>query len=88
MARELQLASIHVVEGHSLVVPLIIDGLPPAIEALGRRWERKREFHLTAVAARVIKAAAGDRDDVWSGVVTAASGRRLVRSPLATSSGG
>jgi hypothetical protein len=74
--RELRQASIHVVEGESLVVPLIIEGLPAEIEVLGRRWHRKREFHLTAVAARVIEGieSAGS---VWDTIVEVASGRRL-----------
>jgi hypothetical protein len=74
---ELRQASVHVVKGQSLVVPLIIDGLPDVIEALGRRWQRKREFHLTAVAARVIEQASGGADDAWDRVISAASGRWL-----------
>jgi hypothetical protein len=71
--RELPQASIHVVEGHSLVVPLVIEGLPPEIEVLGGRWLRKREFHLTAVAARVID----ELSAPWATVIEVASGRRL-----------
>jgi hypothetical protein len=75
--RELPQASLHVVEGHSLVVPLIIEGLPPEIEILGRRWLRKREFHLTLVAARVIDGLDKGPRPVWDRVVESASGRRL-----------
>jgi hypothetical protein len=75
VGRDLPQASIHVVAGQSLVVPLIVDGLPERIEVLGRRWHRKREFHLTAVAARVIEAVG--RDDAWERVIDVASGRRL-----------
>jgi hypothetical protein len=77
VVRELAQASIHVVEGQSLVVPLVIEGLPPQISALGRRWQRKREFHLTAVAARVIEAVAGGQAGAWDRVIATASGRRL-----------
>jgi hypothetical protein len=75
--RELPQASLHVVEGHSLVVPLIIEGLPPEIRVLGRRWRRKREFHLTLVAARVIDGLAHDPRPMWDTVAEVASGRRL-----------
>lgn len=76
MGRELGQASIHVVSGYSLVVPLVIEGLPETIEALGIRWRRKREFHLTAVAARVIEGIEGTRG-VWDRVIEVASGRYL-----------
>jgi hypothetical protein len=75
--RELPQASIHVVEGHSLVVPLIVEGLPGEIEALGRRWLRKHEFHLTAVAARVIERLDPGVSAVWDTVARVASGRLL-----------
>jgi hypothetical protein len=74
---EFRRASIHVVPGQSLVVPLIIDGLPESISALSRRWERKREFHLTVLAERRLAEVAGDRDDMWDRVIRAASGRAL-----------
>src|SRR5436309_9741597 len=72
-------ASLTVVEGTSLVVPVIITGLPEEIEALGRRWRRKREFHMTAASAEVIERAGGDRDDTWDRVTRAASGRSIGR---------
>jgi hypothetical protein len=76
MARVLRQASIHVVSGYSLVVPLVIDGLPEMIEALGMRWRRRREFHLTAVAARVIEEL--DRgEEVWDQLAEVASNRDL-----------
>ena len=37
MDRALKQASLHVVSGYSLVVPLVIEGLPEVIEALGIR---------------------------------------------------
>jgi hypothetical protein len=70
-------ASLQVVAGHSLVVPLIVEGLPEEIEALGERWQRKLEFHLTAVSARKLEGAAGDHADLWRRVTTVASGRAL-----------
>jgi hypothetical protein len=72
-------ASLTIVEGTSLVVPVIITGLPAEIEALGRRWRRKREFHVTAASAEVIERAGGGRDDTWDRVTRAASGRSIGR---------
>lgn len=74
--RRLRPASIHVVEGESLVIPVIIDELPESIEVLGRGWQRKREFHLTALADRLL-APPEERLDVWDSVVRVASGREL-----------
>ena len=74
--RELRQASIHVVEGQSLVVPLIIEGLPESIEALDRGWARKREFHLTALAARLLDPPE-ERPDVWDQIGQVAAGRQL-----------
>jgi hypothetical protein len=77
MGRELQQASIHVTKCQSLVIPLVVEGLPDAIDALGRRWLRKLEFHLTAVAVRVIDPIGAREDDLWKRITVAASGRRL-----------
>lgn len=66
----------HVVSGSSLVVPLIIEGLPERIVVLGSGWLRKWEFHLTAVAERVIEAL-GEGPDIWKRVTRVASGRYL-----------
>lgn len=76
MGRALKQASIHVVSGYSLVVPLVIEGLPEEIGALGMRWRRKREFHLTAVASRVIENLDGG-EEAWDQVIDVASGRCL-----------
>ena len=46
--RELRQASVHVLEGQSLVIPLMVEELTESIETLGRRWHRKR-----AVKARI-----------------------------------
>lgn len=63
--------------GESLVVPLIIEGLPEEIDVLGRRWLRKREFHLTVLAARVIDGLRPRVSGAWDTVARVASGRRL-----------
>lgn len=75
MSRRLRQASLHVVPGHSVVVPLIIDGLPEQIEALGLTWARKLEFHLTAIS--VGKLAGVDHPEMWRIVTRVASGRSL-----------
>ena len=71
---ELRQASIHVVVGQSLVLPLVVDGLPETIECLGRSWRRKREFHLTALVERLLGEAGPAQ---WDAVVRTASGRVL-----------
>jgi hypothetical protein len=70
-------ASIHVVEGHSLVVPLIIEGLPDQIEVLGCVWARKVEFHLTAISVSKLMGAAPERPDLWPLVTRVAANRSL-----------
>ncbi len=77
MTHRLREASLHVVEGTSVVVPVIIDGLPGRISALGRTWERKREFHVTAVSRSVIASAGRSHDDRWALVTATASGCAL-----------
>jgi hypothetical protein len=83
MTHRLPEASLHVTPGVSVVAPLIIRGLPEEIEALGERWLRKREFHLTAVSAAVLEAGTRVRPDLWEIVSSVASGRRI--GPIATS---
>jgi HD domain len=70
-------ASLQVVAGRSAVIPLVIEGLPDEIEVLGERWQRKREFHLTAVSAQKLEWAGGGRPDLWEVVTRVASGRTL-----------
>jgi hypothetical protein len=77
VSRRLREASFDVVEGHSIVVPLAIEGLPAQIEALGTRWQRKREFHMTAVSTALLTAAGGGRDDTWDVATRVLSGRSI-----------
>ena len=47
--------------GESAIAPVEIRRLPDEIEALGRRWQRKVEFHMTVIGAAVLeKVSAGD----------------------------
>jgi HD domain len=75
MTHRLREASLHVVHGTSVVAPVVIEGLPQQIEALGEAWQRKREFHLTAASCSVLERAGGGRDDLWDVVSAVASGR-------------
>jgi hypothetical protein len=77
MPHRLREASLEVVPGRSPVIPLVIDGLPEEIEALGERWQRKREFHLTALSAQKLEQAGGGREDLWDVVTRVGSGRLL-----------
>jgi hypothetical protein len=52
---------VHARPGESAVAPVEIDGLPDEIEALGGRWQRKLEFHMTVIgAARIEEVARED----------------------------
>jgi hypothetical protein len=72
-----------VAEGNSVVAPLAIAGLPEHVDALGGRWQRKSEFHLTAIAARVLERLELGRPWLWELVERLASGRSL--GPVAIS---
>jgi hypothetical protein len=41
--------------GESAIAPVEIDGLPEEIDALGRRWQRKLEFHMTVIGGATIE---------------------------------
>ena len=62
--------------GQSAIAPVEITGLPPRIEALGRRWQRKVEFHMTVIGSsrieRLGRADSGIRERV-AGVLDARS---------------
>jgi hypothetical protein len=57
-----------------VVAPVVIDGLPDRIEALGESWLRKVEFHVTAVSAATLEQAG---PAVWSSVAAVANGRSI-----------
>jgi hypothetical protein len=60
----------------SVIAPVHIVGLPPRLAALGRNWQRKDEFHLTALTrARVVRW--GGDDTAWKSAVAMAVGRSL-----------
>jgi hypothetical protein len=85
VSHRLREASTHVVAEHSVVAPLIIEGLPARIDALGMEWERKREFHLTVLPRALVEAVAAHRrgrPEPWDAVAGVLSGRAL--GPLTT----
>ncbi len=59
------------------MAPLTIVGLPAEISALGSRWRRKLEFHLTAVSAATLERAGAGRPDLWEVVTRVAGGRSI-----------
>jgi hypothetical protein len=61
--------------GRSVVAPVLIDGLPDRIEALGELWLRKVEFHVTVVSAAVLEQVGGN--DLWGAVAAVADGRSI-----------
>jgi hypothetical protein len=84
MTHRVQEASFLLTPGASVVAPLILDGLPEEIEALGERWLRKREFHLTAISRATLERAGAGRNDLWQVVAHVVSGRSI--GPITTRS--
>jgi hypothetical protein len=69
---------ISVEPGSSVVAPVVIDGLPERIDALGASWLRKVEFHVTAVSAATLEGiGAADPAALWATVVEVADGRSI-----------
>jgi hypothetical protein len=60
----------------SLIAPVQIVGLPPRLAALGRDWQRKDEFHLTALTRDRVERWCGD-DTAWQSAAAIAVGRSL-----------
>lgn len=56
---------------------MAIEGLPPRIVALGTAWQRKVEFHVTALSAAKLERAAPGRDDLWALAPRVLEGRRI-----------
>lgn len=63
--------------GESVIAPVSIDGLPPEIDALGRRWQRKVEFHMTVLAAAVIEQIGGGDAAIWERVAGLLAGQTV-----------
>ncbi len=77
MPHHIRETSLQVVAGRSIVAPLRIAGLPDEIIALGERWRRKLEFHLTAVSACTLERAGAGRPDLWELVTQVVAGRSV-----------
>jgi hypothetical protein len=61
VTKQLRDAPVQARPGESAIAPVEIDGLPDEIEGLGRRWQRKVEFHMTVIgAARIEMISRGD----------------------------
>lgn len=73
MGRRLPDSPIQAPGGKSAIAPVEIEGLPAEIDALGQRWGRKVEFHMTVLAAAVIEAARL----AWEDVARLTAGRRV-----------
>ena len=71
--RPLRDLPVQVPSGGSAIAPVEIDGLPDEIEAIGRRWERKVEFHMTVLTESVIE----DAGVNWDPVVRVLGGRSV-----------
>jgi hypothetical protein len=60
----------------SVIAPVQIEGLPTRLAALGRSWQRKNEFHLTALTRARMERWGGD-DSAWKSAASLAAGRSL-----------
>lgn len=60
-----------------MIAPLVIEWLPAQFEALGERWQRKSEFHLTAIASRAIESLERTWPGAWELVERLALDRAL-----------
>ncbi|MGI8571121.1 MAG: hypothetical protein ACR2L9_00575 [Solirubrobacteraceae bacterium] len=63
--------------GRSVIAPVAIDGLPAEVEALGERWQRKSEFHLTAIAFRALESLDPTLPGAWELVERLVAARAL-----------
>lgn len=81
----LEPATLYPEAGGSVLVPLPLLPLPPALDFLGEAWERKAEMHVTAVStgavARRLQTARGLGEDAaraaaWDAIATAMEGAR------------
>lgn len=75
MAATLRDSPVQVSAGESAIAPVEITGLPEEIDALGGRWQRKVEFHMTVLGAAVIEELG--RGDAWERVSHVLEGRSV-----------
>jgi hypothetical protein len=62
-------ASLYAIERGVLLIPLTLVGLERELELLGLPWQRKHEFHVTALSAeRLVNLTGRDIDIVWRAV--------------------
>jgi hypothetical protein len=77
VGRTLPDAPVQVSPGGSAIAPVEIEGLPAEIEALGRRWQRKVEFHMTVIGQAAIEKAGGGDPSAWDTVTRVVEGRSV-----------
>ena len=71
-------ASLYAIERDVVLIPLTLVGLERHLELLGLPWQRKHEFHVTAVSARRLVDLAGrDLDAVWHRVEASVLGQEI-----------
>ena len=80
MRTTLRVGLVRAPAGESAVAPLVLDGLPAEIDALGRRWLRKVEFHLTIIGKAVIERAGCGDPRAWKRVAAVLAERSI--SPI------
>jgi hypothetical protein len=70
-------APVKVSAGTAAIVPVEIAGLPAELDALGRRWQRKVEFHMTVVGRAVIERVGHGDPEAWERVARVVAGRSV-----------
>ena len=83
MSHRLRDSPLEAPTGESVVAAVEIKGLPARIEAVGRSWRRKVEFHMTVLAAAVIEEVGEGDAGIWE-VLRALLGERSVGPILVT----
>ena len=77
MGTTLRHAPVKVSASRAAIVPVEIVGLPAELDALGRRWQRKVEFHMTVIGHARIEPIAAEDPDAWQRVARLTEGRAI-----------
>jgi hypothetical protein len=73
----LPVAPVRAPAGESAIAPLTLEGLPAEIDALGRRWLRKVEFHLTVIGRAVIERVGEGDPASWRRIAAVVAGQSV-----------
>ena len=83
MSHRLRDSPLEAFTGQSVIAPVEVEALPARIEALGRPWRRKVEFHMTVLGAAVIEEVGEGDAGIWE-VLRTLLGERSIGPILVT----